>query len=254
MPGLKSAVLILAFFAFGSSGADAEANTHRVLFVGNSYTFYNSMPSMFEALAEAHSPDQQIETRFIGGGGATLEKHWEVGQALAAIQTGAWDYVVLQGQSSFGARRPSDAKGVKQFHKYVRIFEKEIRDNGGQTVLFMTWSRQDAQDQQEHLAVAYQAIGQELGCKVAPVGVAWDQLRDNRALELYDEDGSHPSVVGSYLAAMIILATISGDAPEASPGLLTGYEILWGGEIAGQKSTLCDLPEPVVRLLETAVK
>ena len=42
----------------------------RVLFVGNSYTYFNSMPRMVEELAQAAG--QEIEVRAFTRGGATL--------------------------------------------------------------------------------------------------------------------------------------------------------------------------------------
>ena len=43
----------------------------RVLFIGNSYTYYHSMPRMVEELAQAAG--QEVETRAFTRGGSTLQ-------------------------------------------------------------------------------------------------------------------------------------------------------------------------------------
>jgi hypothetical protein len=59
------------------------------------------------------------------------------------------------------------------------------------------------------LAAAYQAIGDELDIPVAHVGLAfYDVYTRQYEIDLYDEDRSHPSYAGSYLAAMTLFAKI----------------------------------------------
>ena len=244
-------VLSLLVVLLGSGSSFGQ--THRILFVGNSYTFYNSMPRIFQAMAESRFPDQQFETKFVGGGGATLEKHWEVGQALREIQTGQWDYVVLQEQSTLGSKNLSDKNSWKQFNKYSRMFAEEVKKSGAETIFFMTWSRRDSRDQQEYLTTAYTNIANELNCKLAQVGTVWDSLRETETIDLYNEDGSHPSVEGSYLVALTLLSTIFEIQPQDTPGSLSGYKILRGGAIAKVESNLCDFPIATVQAIEKAV-
>jgi hypothetical protein len=101
IPRLLFLALLLA--SSQSSSAQDDEQVHHVLFVGNSYTYVNSLPQLFKALSEYAMPGHRVEVKFVGGGGATLEKHWDVGQAQAEIRSGVWDYVVLQGQSMLGS-------------------------------------------------------------------------------------------------------------------------------------------------------
>ena len=240
--------LVILLLISGGSFADTS-----VLFIGNSYTYYNSMPQMFKAMAEHQHPEQSIEVEFVGGGGATLKKHWEVGQALAEIQTGDWDYVVLQEQSSLGTNKLSDPRKWKQFFHYSRLFDEEIKKSGATTVFFMTWARRDSREQQKHLTTAYETIAGQLGSRVAPVGLAWDRIRDQEGINLYNKDGSHPSPMGSCLAALTLWGTIFNTAPQHMNGKLVGYEILRGGVLAEEKSILADFPAAVIEVLEDAV-
>ena len=47
-----------------------------------------------------------------------------------------------------------------------------------------------------------------------PVGVAWERfLRTHDRPTLYDRDGSHPTLAGSYLAACVFLAVLFHESP-----------------------------------------
>jgi len=57
-------------------------------------------------------------------------------------------------------------------------------------------------------------IAQELGVSVAPVGVAWTTVRGAYPqLTLWQDDGSHPTMTGTYLAACVFYAVIFRQSP-----------------------------------------
>jgi hypothetical protein len=236
-----------------SSNAQADEQVHRVLFVGNSYTYVNSLPQLFKALYEHAMPGHRVEVKFVGGGGATLEKHWEVEEAQAEIRSGRWDFVVLQGQSMLGSSDLTAPGGADIFFEYARRFNGEIVESGARTVFYMTWSRENRKQDQQYLSDAYTKIGSELGSIVAPVGMVWDQLRDNPAVDLYQGDGSHPEIAGSYLAATTLLAAIFDIQPSEAPGELYGHEILRGGALSPDERRLSDLSAAQVGLVLSAV-
>ena len=103
---LKPVILALALLAQASSPRPAAAADEktapalRVLFIGNSYTYYNNLPGMVAQLSGG-----RIETRMVARGGSTLQQLWDFGEAPAAIREGRWDYVVLQEHSLLGGMR-----------------------------------------------------------------------------------------------------------------------------------------------------
>lgn len=248
-----AAFLVLLLCISPSGSASAQQQVHRVLFVGNSYTYYHSMPQLFSAISEHSMPGHTIEAKFLGGGGATLKKHWEVGLVLEELQSGNWDYVVLQEQSRLGADDLTDPDAPKTFFKYAEMFDKEIKASGAETVFYMTWSREKRKEQQVYLSDAYTTIATKLGSKLAPVGLVWDALRDRPALQLYEEDGSHPAIAGSFLAAMTLSSTIFGVGAETVPGDLYGFEILRGGKLSDEWTQLSNLSDDEVQLIQNAI-
>jgi hypothetical protein len=181
----------------------------RVLFIGNSYTYVNDLPAMTTWLASKEK--RTLETTTIAEGGYTLEQHWNAGKAIAAIRQGRWDFVVLQEQSTRAVQETAS------YQAYVRAFELEIRKIKAKTVLYLTWARRDMGNPLELQASwtkQFMLMAKELKTTVAPVGEAWlKYLQAGSGLDLYQEDGSHPSYAGTYLAACVFYATFYGKSP-----------------------------------------
>jgi hypothetical protein len=66
--------LVTAFSPLFSAGVRSQAPT-RVLFVGNSYTYFHNLPEMVVKLAAARR--QKVEARMVAPGGWRLKDHWE---------------------------------------------------------------------------------------------------------------------------------------------------------------------------------
>jgi hypothetical protein len=78
----------------------------------------------------------------------------------------------------------------------------------------MTWARRNAPESQQAITDAYAGIGRELGATVVPVGLAWQKfLGKHNQPVLHDKDQSHPTLVGSYLAACVFLAVLFEENP-----------------------------------------
>jgi hypothetical protein len=187
----------------------------RVLFIGNSLTYGNRLPDMVKFLA-GHAPQPlAIEVDSITVGGAKLEKHWNAGDALKRIRAGGWTYVVLQDYSTV-ALTDKDA-----MFKHIRLFDAEIKKSGAKTLLYMTWALKKAPDTQSTIANAYQEIGREVGARVIPVGLARAAaLTSNPAAAIYTTDGKHPTSQGTYLAACLFYAMLSGQSPKGLPAVV----------------------------------
>ncbi len=199
-----------------------------VLFIGNSYTYFNNLGDIVAAIAEADPQGPRIVPGFQLRGGATLRSHIETKRA-DAIEAQAWDVVVLQEQSLLGG---SIAGGKivlgnnNQFEIAVRELAARVRARGASPVLYMTWARRDAPEIITGLARAYRDIGAELKIPVAPVGLAFAEAhRRLYTLDLITYDGSHPTAAGSYLAAAVIYATITGRDPRMAPATIYGRPI-----------------------------
>ena len=183
------------------------ANTSRLLFVGNSFTFRNDLPGLIAQMAPV-----PIETQMIVSGGASLRQHINSGAVQAALESASWDWVVLQEQSTLPIKSPA------RFADSVREMHALITAHGAQTALYQTWARKNAPETQNVLSSEYAKLATELGARLVPVGAAWQGvLHEKPDAPLYDTDGSHPSPVGSYLAACVFVAALWAKNPSGAP-------------------------------------
>jgi len=153
-----------------------------------------------------------------------LHQHASEAGSLGLLRSRPWWRVVLQEQSILPA-----LPGEREAWMFpaVRLLAALARAQGAEPVLFLTWARKDVLAEfgfrdLRHLQVAlgegYLAIAREIGAAVAPVGPAWLVAAD-RGFELWQADGSHPAIGGTYLAACVLYATLFRDDPAGLPAV-----------------------------------
>ena len=192
-----------------------------VLFIGNSFTARNDVPTLVAGLAAARG--ERLRHRLISAGGASLRMHWNRGEAQRAMRETRYDWVVLQEQSTL------PVKNARRMHENVRLFDEAIGATGARTALYLTWAREHAPETQQAITEAYLSIGAELGATIVPVGMSWERVLGRRVHpRLHDQDGSHPTLAGSYLAACVFLAVLFEENPV---GIDSELEGLTRGEV-----------------------
>lgn len=213
----------------------------RILFVGNSYLYYNdSLHNHVRRIVEELHPQLlgELEYKSSTIGGSSLYHH-PLEHLLTPGRIGVdepFEWVVLQG----GSNEPLSTRRHATFLDTVKDFDRLIRQHGGQTALYMTQAyvaphARVQEGQQALLAQAYTEAGDVTGARVIPVGLAFDlsyQQRPELALHM-EFDGSHPSLYGSYLAACVVYLTLYG-------GSIEGLQYDYYGRI----------PEDVIRYLQ----
>ncbi len=202
--------LFLILFALG-----LQAQTRRALFLGNSYTAANSLPQMVANMANSTGDTLLFDSNTPGG--FRFQAHVSNALSLAKIAAGNWHYVVLQEQSQL----PSfpEAQVQTEVYPFARALDSltQWHNPCAETVFYMTWGRKngDANNcpiwppvctysgMDSLLSLRYQTMANQNQAIVSPVGAVWKYLRTHAPqIELYEADESHPSVAGTYAAAV----------------------------------------------------
>lgn len=217
-----------------------------VLMYGNSYTGSNNLESLVDSVLVADGYNASVTA--LTGGGMKLPDHWQNmntsgHQWNTTLRSSAWDYVVLQDQSQVPSFPTTESMWQESRNASVDL-STEIEAEGGETVLFVTWGYRNGDSlnsfnnnfttMQERLLQGYTRYADNISAAgntvwMAPVGLAFKTVHDavvadgddptaagNLFYDLYTSDGSHPSLAGSYLAACVLHASMTGDACSGS--------------------------------------
>lgn len=192
----------------------------RVLFIGNSYTYVNDLPMVIADLAAAAHETRRFEPEVVLVGGATLEGHIVGHDALPAIARGRWDDIVLQEQST---RPITDPEKMLRDVKTLADAAKKVN---AKLVLYETWAREAAPATQDSLTHVYRRAASDVGATIAPVGEVWSAFRAQEGKApagahslLFRDDGSHPSPIGTYVAATVMYETLYDKTPVGLPAI-----------------------------------
>jgi hypothetical protein len=155
--------------------------------------------------------------------------------ALAQIRAGGWEYVVLQqGSSSLPVNRDS-------LILWTRQFDTIVRQAGATPALYMVWPTRDRVTFFDAVLTSYQQAARAVNGVFMPAGQAWvTAWRSDSTLALYGPDGLHPSLLGTYVAALVIYERITGHDARNLPAQAV---------VAGRAVSVA---EETVRLLQRA--
>lgn len=188
----------------------------RVLFVGNSYFYYNDslhnhVNRLLASIDEQAHEDIAYKSATIGG--ASLDQH-PIDTLLLPGQMGIdekFDLVILQGGSS----EPLSSRRRKEFLEAAAGLQAKISASGAETALYMTHAyssdhRRYDPDMTRDIESLYLEAGNQIGALVIPVGLAFEEAyRRSPDMALHKTfDGSHPDILGTYLAACVLVASV----------------------------------------------
>ena len=206
----------------------------KILFIGNSYTFYGNLPEMIRQMAEYVGV--KLEVSSVTSGGKSLEWHCYNIETIQALQREKWDYVALQEFSTRPLEEPD-----RMYASAEALFNK-VTSKKARAVLYLTWARKFLPETQPDISRAYLELARRTSALIFPAGPAWQiVMAKNPEIELYDPDLTHPSVLGTYLTACVFCSSILGLNPEKVTNkirLLHGATLVIEPEVAAilQKS------------------
>lgn len=214
----------------------------KILFIGNSYTYVNDMPKIFETLCRDNGHDVTVTS--VVHGGHKLYQYVDCDDQYrarleAALAADHYDLCFLQEQSYLPL---SDYELF--FSGLSRLIDK-VKPSVDSFMLYETWGRKKGNPTLDEfgwtnesmtfdLAAAYKNAGEALGVPVSYVGLNFYKIYTGHTeIELYHEDKTHPSWAGSCLAALTHYHTVFGELPKSfdalklDEGTLTAFKNLF---------------------------
>ncbi|MDG1310562.1 MAG: hypothetical protein P8P26_00690 [Porticoccaceae bacterium] len=201
---------------------------NRILFVGNSYLYYNdSLHNHVRRMAAERFPENAklsvYKSATIGGSKLSHHNlHYLMGTENIGVKRN-FELVILQGGSS----EPLSEDSRQAFYHQVEEKAGIIRAKGSEIALYMTHAYVEPHKASDSNMInlikrTYLKAGDDNNILVIPVGLAfaraYERYPDLRLHKVFD--GSHPSLLGTYLAACVVFASIFNSS---SVGLTYDY-------------------------------
>ncbi|PZP56388.1 MAG: hypothetical protein DI586_03860 [Micavibrio aeruginosavorus] len=197
--------------------------------IGNSYIFTNDMPSMLaHLLNNARSGVYQYKIDKITKGGAHLSDHIKSGAVDKALGETSYSRIFFQEYSTAAFYADETSESVATMKK----IKNKILTRGGLPIVVSTWPRKAGHEfysrkskpgfaavtnpaaMANRLHRFYSGQSTKLKIDFLPLGEYWHYAMVNYPeIDLYQDDGSHPSLEGSYLYALLMYRKISGRLP-----------------------------------------
>ena len=174
----------------------------RVLFVGNSHTYFHDMPAQFARMVREMTGEEP-QVQMLAYSGRSLAWHREEYFSLRfALLQGGFDCCVLQQQAHpFPGEEATEAA--------LRQILPLCKKAGTRPVLLMTWAEKAKPENAARMSRCYRRLAQRYDALLAPVGELFECFRGTD-IELYWKDGEHASPCGSYLTAAALAALLCG--------------------------------------------
>jgi hypothetical protein len=173
----------------------------KILFVGNSLTYYNDLPAKVAAIGQGKG--NLIEKEMLAEPNYALEDHWNEGCLQTHIKTGYYDFVVVQQGPS------SQADGAMSLLEYGGYLQELCKANDTKLAFFMVWPARVNYHTFPGVITNYTNAAYATGAILCPAGQAWKQYIDRTGdWSYYGPDQFHPSPLGTQVAAEVIYKSI----------------------------------------------
>ena len=204
----------------------------KVLFVGNSHTFFNDMPELFASFVEK-TTGEKPEVVMLAYGGRDYKWHRKEYFAVRFnLMYGNYDYCILQ-----QAAHPYPPK--EETMEYGGMIIELCRKYNVKPVVYMTWAEKRFPENQQQMIDTCNELAQKHDALLAPVGAIWQRVQNECPdIELYFRDGEHAGPYGDFLIASVFCKLLTGKLSDETAGY--GFDFLQNEPINMELATVIE--------------
>lgn len=178
----------------------------KILFLGNSHTYYNDMPQIFANICKERGKDVDVAMQAQSG----VTYGWHYGKLIElrfALMYGGYDYIIMQ--QAAHSPCPSKEETLADGMKIIEL----ARRYGVVPIQTMPWAEKRSPEHQYEMYEIYEELAEKAGVRINPVGRIFEDIFNNYPeINMYWLDGEHASEYGSYAAALCTYATIFAES------------------------------------------
>ena len=193
-----------------------DEKSYNVLFIGNSFTFYNSLDVLTAKIATNIGIDMKCKAITMGAHSLLEDSdpNDSLGKVIDAdLKKNQYTDIVLQDKSNYPYNH------YTEFRNGVAAMSEKISSTqpNAKKYLYETWGYNSENitipipEMEDTIRYNSKMVGKRYDLTVVYVGQAFTYIYENhKDLNLYHQDNKHPSYIGSFLSALIHVATITG--------------------------------------------
>jgi hypothetical protein len=199
--------------------APTDAPVTHVLVLGNSLSYVNDMPALFNALDDAQAGPPRFHAELLAEPGGSIADRWRDGVAARELASGRWQVLVLQERGGTLAclatpqrRAEPDCQASIAAH---RNFARLAKAQGVQVVLLGTWGPDAIW--QAQLGRGLRQLAAQAGATAVDAGAhlrAFAKAHPDRPMTT-DAMG-HPTLDASLLIALDLYTQLAGHPATAA--------------------------------------
>ena len=198
----KLLALVLIILSSYSCSTDQESNNNSeitgVLFIGNSLTYFNDLPILVQQRAEALG--REMVVKMVAYPNYAIVDHWTDGEVQQLISSQEYDYVIIQQGPS------SQSEGRQMLIESGKLYSDLCEQNNAKLCYFMVWPSISNYNTFDGVIKNHTDAASINNAILLPVGEVWKAYIDStNNFDYYGPDGFHPSVMGSEVAADVIV-------------------------------------------------
>ena len=199
----------------------ANKTPDRVLYIGNSYLYYNDslhnhVRRMLDEVYKSEIDTSDYKSVTISG---SRSWHHDIDHSLNYKNLGVkkpFQLVIFQG----GSGETNTEKERDIFSDEVSKIVKKIKNTGAEAALYMIHAYVEPHEDTDPLMIEnikqmYIDAGNKNDALVIPVGIAFEnayKVQPNIKLHK-NYDGTHPNILGTYLASCVVFSSITHLSP-----------------------------------------
>ena len=182
----------------------------KILFIGNSFTFYWNLPSQVERMSIERGLNWDVKHFTLPS--ATLKTLWNDPDLKSILESETFDHVIIQEHST---NILTNANGNSEF--YFGQITSLIPDST-QIHFFSTWmypsmEQFNINNEEYPIERSIKQIIEDTTAKIIPIGRAFKLFQSKYPqFNLFMEDDKHPNPNGSYLASCVIFSHLSAES------------------------------------------
>ena len=209
----------------------------KVLFLGNSHTFFNDMPELFARFVEA-TTGEKPEVTMLAYSGRDLDWHRREYFSLRFnLMHGGYDYCIIQ-----QAAHPYPP--IEQTLETGADIIDLCHRCGVKPVVYMTWAEKRFPENQQKMIDTCEKLAAENNAILAPIGRVWQSvLNKYEDIDLFHRDGEHAGPYGDFLIASVFCKTLCGEVSDKIIGM--GHDFIGGLPVEFAMPTLLEEAEKV---------